>query len=130
MQKDLLENNVIPKLSFHFSWMVINYCELLDQEKKYTISKQLFRSATSIVACQMEAQKAESKAGFIHKIKLSAKEGDETQYWLLSCDYAEKYPACKHLLLKLNEIQKVLNKIIGTAKCKTPIRFLLSFFIL
>ena len=130
MQRDLPENNVILKLSFDFSLMVINYCELLDQGKKYIIRKQLLRSATSIGACAMEAQNAESKEDFIHKIKLSAKEADETQYWLLLRDYAEKYPDCKHLFLKLNEIQKVLNKIIGTAKRKTPISFLLSFFIL
>ncbi|HET9277568.1 MAG TPA: four helix bundle protein [Flavitalea sp.] len=49
------------------------------QEKKYIISKQLLRSPTSIGANDIEAQDAESKL-IIHKIKLSAKEADETQY--------------------------------------------------
>ncbi len=31
----------------------------------------------------MEAQNGESKADFIHKMKIAAKEADETQYWLL-----------------------------------------------
>jgi four helix bundle protein len=61
MQKELLENNVILKLSFDFSLMVINYCELLDQEKKYIIGKQLLRSATSIGACAMEAQRPKAR---------------------------------------------------------------------
>lgn len=129
MQKQLLENNAILKLSFDFSLMVINYCELLDANKKYIISKQLLRSGTSIGANAMEAQNAESKSDFIHKIKLAAKEADETQYWLLLCDYAEHYPACENLFLKLEEIQKVLNKILGTAKKKNPVSYLLSFFI-
>ena len=67
----------------------------------------------------MEAQNAESKADFIHKIKIAANEADETQYWLLLCDYAKTYPACENLLSSLEEIQKVLNKIIKTAKTKT-----------
>ncbi|MGZ5135961.1 MAG: hypothetical protein ACXWCG_12460, partial [Flavitalea sp.] len=62
-------------------------------------------------------------------IKLAAKEADETQYWLLLCDYAQSYPDCKHLFFKLEEIQKVLNKILGTAKRKNPISYLLGFFI-
>ena len=129
MQKNLLENNAILKLSFDFFLVVIKYCELLDENKKFIISKQLLRSATSIGANAMEAQNAESKSDFIHKIKIAAKEADETQYWLLLCDYAEKYPDCKSLFLKLEEIQKVLNKILGTAKRKNPISYLFSFFI-
>ena len=129
MQKKLLENNAILKLCFDFSLMVINYCELLDQNRRFIISNQILRSATSIGANAMEAQNVESKSDFIHKMKLAAKEADETQYWLLLCDYAEQYPDCKTLFLKLEEIQKVLNKILGTAKRKNPVSYLLSFFI-
>lgn len=125
----MLENNAILKLTFDFSLMVINYYEMLDENKKYIISKQLLRSGTSIGANAMEAQNAESKSDFIHKIKIAAKEADETQYWLLLYDHAEKYPDCKNLFLKLEEIQKVLNKILGTAKRKNPISYLFSFFI-
>jgi four helix bundle protein len=121
MQKELFDNNPILRLSFDFSLSVIGYCELLDENKKFIVSKQLLRSATSIGANAMEAQNAESKIDFIHKIKIAAKEADETQYWLLLCDYANNYPECKNLLSKLEEIQKVLSKILGTAKKKDPI---------
>ena len=106
------------KLSFNFSLEIISYCEVLDENEKFIISKQLLRSATSICANSMEAQNAESKADFIHKMKISAKEVDETQYWLFLCDSAKNYPNSKNLLNKLEEIQKVLNKIIKTAKTK------------
>lgn len=129
MQKELIEKNPILKLTLDFSLMVIEYCEKLDQEKKSIISRQLFKSGTSIGANSIEAQNAESKADFIHKIKIASKEADETQYWLTLCGYAGSYPNCNLLTAKLEEIQKVLNKIISTAKRKTPISFLFSYFI-
>ena len=116
MQKEFLENNPILKLSFEFSLMIIRYCETLELNKKYVLSRQLLKAGTSIGANCMEAQNAESKADFIHKIKVAAKEADETQYWLLLCDYSTYYPDCSELLNKLDEVLKVLNKILKTAK--------------
>ena len=69
-----------------------------------------------------EAQNGESKADFIHKMKIAAKEADETQYWLLLCDYAQGYPDCKILLQKLDELSRILNKILATSKSKEPIK--------
>lgn len=127
MQKELLENNPILKLSFDFSLMVIEYCESLESNKRFVIVRQLLKAGTSVGANAMEAQKnAESKADFIHKMKIAAKEADETQYWLMLCDYAKTYPLCKELLSKLEEVQKVLNKILGTAKRRSPLNYLSS----
>ncbi len=125
----MIEKNAILKLTFDFSLMVIEYCEKLEEKRKYVISKQLLRSGTSIGANSFEAQNAESKADFIHKMKIAAKEADETQYWLMLCDYAKEYPDCKDQLQKLDEITKVLNKILSTAKRKNPLNFILSYFI-
>lgn len=119
MQKELIEKNAILKLSFNFSLLVIAYCEKLQEQKKFVISNQLLRSGTAIGANSFEAQNAESKADFIHKMKLSAKEADETQYWLMLCNYAEGYPSAEILLNKLDEVSKVLNKILATSKTKT-----------
>ncbi len=129
MQKELIEKNPILKQSIEFSLMTIRYCEILDAAKKYVLSKQLVRSATSIAANAMEAQNSESKADFIHKIKIAAKEADETQYWLTLCEFSEDFPNCEHLVTKLQDIQKILNSILGSAKRKHPISYILSFFI-
>lgn len=129
MQKDLVEKNPILKLTIQFSLLIIEYCELLDSEKKFIVSKQILRSATSIGANSMEAQNAESKADFIHKLKIAAKEADETQYWLTLCEYSPAYPECKNLWPKLEEIQKLLNAILGSAKRKNPFSYILSVFI-
>jgi four helix bundle protein len=129
MQKELIEKNPILKLTLDFSLMVINYCESLEEAKKYVVARQLLKSGTSIGANAVEAQNAESKADFIHKMKIAAKEADETQYWLTLCAYAANYPNCDSLIHKLEEIQRVLNKILGTAKRKSPLSLLLNYFI-
>jgi four helix bundle protein len=121
MQKEQIDSNPILRLTLDFSLMLLEYCEILNESKKFILSNQLLRSGTSIGANSMEAQNAESKADFIHKIKIAAKEADETQYWLLLCANGNNYPDCTHLTNKLTEIQKVLNKIIGSAKQKASV---------
>ena len=108
MQKELIEKNPLLKLSFEFSLFILSYCGSLDQLHRYAISKQLIRSGTSIGANSMEAQNGESKADFIHKIKIAAKEADETQYWLTLCEFATGYPNTGILSNKLTELQKLL----------------------
>ncbi len=129
MQKDAINNNPILKQTIAFSLMAIEYCEVLNADKKFIISKQLLRSATSIGANSMEAQNAESKADFIHKIKIASKEADETQYWLTLCDFSTGYPSCDQLIEKILVIQKILNSILGTAKRKSPLSYFFSFLI-
>ena len=119
MRKELIEHNPLLKKSIEFSLAVIEYCEILEADKKYVLAKQLLRSATSIGANSMEAQNPESKADFIHKMKVAAKEADETQYWLTLCDFSKTYPDCKHLLNRLEELTKIVGKIFSTAKRKT-----------
>ena len=84
------KDNVIVNKTIDFSLAIINYCEVLEQNKKFVIAKQLLRSATSIGANVFEAQNAESKADFIHKIKIAAKEASETLYWLILCERSER----------------------------------------
>ncbi len=129
MQNELIEKNAVLKMSIDFSLLVLDYCDKLEEARKYAISRQLIRSGTSIGANCMEAQNSESKADFIHKIKIAAKEADETQYWLILCERSASYPSPSQLPEKLSEIQKVINKILGTAKRRTPLSYILSYFI-
>jgi len=95
------KENIIIKLTFEFALEIIEFAEKLQESKKYEMSSQIFRSGTSIGANVREAQNAESKADFIHKFKISAKEADELEYWLLLCESSEFYPSSKDLLIKL-----------------------------
>lgn len=88
----------------------------MEQLKKYNLSNQLFRSGTSIGANINESQHAESKADFIHKLKISTKEAEETKYWLLLCQHSKNYPNCDNLIIQIESIIKVLSKIISTSK--------------
>jgi four helix bundle protein len=108
--------NVIVDKSFNFAIEIVKFCELLEENRKYVISRQLLKSGTSIGANVREAQNAESKADFIHKIKIAAKEADETEYWLLICKNSQSYPYNEKLLDDLTEIIKILSKIISTSK--------------
>ena len=46
------------------------------------VGRELLRSGTSIGANYREANRAESKNDFIHKVSISTKEAAETEFWL------------------------------------------------
>ena len=108
--------NLIVKVTIDFALMIVEYAELLESKKKYVIANQLLKAGTSIGANVHEAQNAESKADFIQKLKIAAKEADETAYWLLLCQTSKNYPNCEIEQNKLTEIIKILSKIIATSK--------------
>ena len=103
-------------LTFNFSLNIVRYTESLEELKKYNVSNQLFRSGTSIGANVHEAQSAESRADFIHKLKISSKEAEETRYWLMICQKSQNYPNCENLLSQIDSIIKVLGKIISSSR--------------
>lgn len=103
-------------MTFDFSIKIVMYCELLENNRKFVISNQLLKSGTSIGANVREAQNAESKADFIHKMKIALKEVEETEYWFQICQNIETYPDCEKLLENISEIKKVLTKIVATSK--------------
>jgi four helix bundle protein len=94
----------------------MEFTELLESKKKFNMSNQLFRSGISVGANVREAQNAESRADFIHKMKISAKEADETEYWLLLCKHSRSYPDPGELIAAIQSIIKVLSKIISSSK--------------
>jgi len=111
-----MKENVILKLTFEFALEIIEYCEILENNRKFVIANQLLKSGTSIGANIREAQNAESKNDFIHKFKIAAKEIEETFYWLELCNCSKNYENTDKLIESLLSIAKVTNKIISTSK--------------
>ena len=111
-------DNVIIKLTFQFSLDIIKYCEILQENKKFVIANQLLKSGTSIGANIREAQNAEGKADFIHKFKISVKEIEKTTYRLELCKFSDGCPNADNLIEQLNNISRIVNKIIITSKLK------------
>ena len=109
------ENTVLDK-SFAFSVRIVNLNKYLTvQKKEYTISKQLYKSGTSIGANIAEAQRAESTADFVHKMKIALKEANEAQYWLQLL-HETKYLTDKEFASIHTDLLEILK--ILTAICK------------
>ena len=110
------KHNIIVSKTLAFSLEMITYCDLLYQERKFIISNQLLKSSTSIGANVMEAQHAESPADFLHKIKVAAKEANETLYWLSLCEKSIGYQYEAKYQHYIDDIINILAKIIITTK--------------
>ena len=78
-----MKENIFKNKSFDFAVRIVKMNKHLSEEKKeFVLSKQLLRSGTSIGANYREAEHAESKSDFIHKMSIVQKECNETIYWL------------------------------------------------
>ena len=78
-----MKDNPLRDKAFAFALRVIKLSRFLQEKKKeFVLSKQLLRSGTAIGALVYEAEQAESKADFIHKMAIALKEANETDYWI------------------------------------------------
>jgi four helix bundle protein len=110
------KENLIVKMSFEFALKVVDFAEVLREEKRFVFADQLLRSGCSIGANVKEAQSAESRPDFVHKMKIALKEAEETEYWLELCEFSKNYPKPKELLKEIEDLLKMLSKIITTTK--------------
>lgn len=108
--------NPLKEKSYLFAIEIVKTCrKLMTENKEYVVSKQLLKSGTSIGANVEEANQAESKADFIHKLSISNKEAFETQYWLRilrDTEYLEPNIA----LPLLNQCEELIKILIASIK--------------
>ena len=79
----MVQNNILAEKSIDFSARIVKCHHFLCKEKKeFVLSKQIYRSGTSIGANIHEGIFAQSKADFISKLSIALKEAGETSYWL------------------------------------------------
>ncbi len=116
-----MAENIIKTKSFSFALRIVKLSQFLNQEKKeYVLSKQLLRSGTGIGALIREAEQAESKLDFVHKLAIAQKEANESDYWLellFQSDYLSQNQF-QSLKTDIVEINKILASIIITTKQK------------
>ena len=114
-----MKNNTIKNKSFAFAIRIVNtYKFLVNEKKEFVLSKQLFRSGTSIGALIREAEHAQSKADFIHKMSIALKEANETVYWLellYRTEYLES-KAYNSISKDAVELLKMLISIVKSSK--------------
>jgi len=115
----MMKENVVKIKSFGFAVRIVKlYQFLCEQKKEFVLSKQLLRSGTSVGAMVREAEHAETKNDFKHKMAIAQKEINETLYWL------ELLKETKYLSIEqfesINkdaiEIIKLITTIIKTTK--------------
>jgi four helix bundle protein len=116
MGKSILRNK-----SYVFAIRIVKLSQFLQTDKKeFVLSKQVLRSGTAIGALVREAEFAQSKADFIHKLHIALKEANETEYWLsilFDTGYIEK-ALTESLVVDCKELIALLVTSIKTLKTK------------
>jgi len=100
-----------------FAVRVVNLCANLPKtEAGKHIGGQLLRSGTSPAANYAEARGAESDKDFIHKLKISLKELNETRIWLKIILKSKMLPESRlqNIITENNELGKIINASIQT----------------
>ncbi len=113
------DENPLRAKSYGFALRTIRlYKHLCSESKEFILSKQLLRSGTSIGANIAEANQAQSRADFIHKLSIALKEAVETEYWLFllrDSDYLTEKQAIS-MIEDCAELIRMLTASIKTMK--------------
>ena len=117
-----MKQNIIKDKSFAFAIRVLKLHKFLNEnEKEYVVSKQLCRSCTSIGALVREAEHAESKSDFIHKMSIGLKEANESVYWIELLYYAG-YLNEKEFNSLNNDVTEILKLLVSIIKSSKNIK--------
>lgn len=118
MHESLKKNNLIVDLSFKLAVACVSFSTVLEQGRKWSLANQILRAALSIGANIKEAQNSESRADFVHKLKIAGKEAEELEFYFEVCNASSELPDAGDLLSQTQSVIRVLNKIISTTKQK------------
>jgi len=109
----------IQQRTFEFAKRIVLLVDRLPRTLAATeIGRQMLRSGTSVGANMQEADAAESRSDFIHKVSIALKEARETRYWLKLTDATilSNDPEVQALLQESTELTKILFTIIANAR--------------
>jgi four helix bundle protein len=111
--------SILKTKSFDFAVRIIKlYKYLKKSHNEYELSHQFIRSGTSIGALIREAEHAESRKDFVHKLNIGLKEANESVYWLQllhATDYINKR-MFDSLIKDALELLKMLISSVKTTK--------------
>src|ERR1035437_9374286 len=78
-----MSQSIVREKSFAFALEIISLYKQLQSEKEFVLSKQMFRSGTSIGANIEEALAGQSRRDFLAKMSIASKKARETRYWMV-----------------------------------------------
>ncbi|NTW32008.1 MAG: four helix bundle protein [Bacteroidetes bacterium] len=114
-----MKENIVKAKSFAFAVKIVKlYQFFVETKREYVLSKQLLRCGTSVGAMVREAEHAETKNDFKHKLGIAQKEINEAIYWLellTETDYLTK-EQFESINKDAVEIIKIITSIIKTTK--------------
>ncbi|HMM03305.1 MULTISPECIES: four helix bundle protein [unclassified Dysgonomonas] len=116
------EKSILVVKSYVFAIKIVNLIQFLQKEKsEYVLSKQVLRSGTAVGALIREAEFAQSKSDFVHKLSIALKEANETDYWICLLkdtnyisvsEYESLASDCSELIyILISSVKTVKNKL-------------------
>ena len=104
--------------SYAFALKSIRLARDLRRLREYELASQLLRAGSSIGANIEEAQAASSKADFVAKVAIGAKEAREAQYWLslIRDSSTDPVPGLDGMLAEAAELIRLLTAIVKTSR--------------
>jgi four helix bundle protein len=119
---------VVKDKSFEFALRIVDVARDLRGGRVDIMARQLLRSGTSIGAAVREAEYAESRPDFIHKMSIALKEANEVAYWLelLHRTHSMDETRFEELNKAATDLLKLLTAIVRTSKRRSPGKLLRS----
>ncbi len=116
-----MSKSILKDKSYAFAILIVKLSQqLVSDKKEYVLSKQLLRSGTAVGALIREAEFAQSKPDFIHKMSISLKESNESLYWIDLLKDTKYIDLKEHsdLIQKNKELVAMLVSSIKTTKSR------------
>ena len=112
--------NVIKAKSYAFALSVVKTYKKIAPANRMAAGTQFFKSGTSIGANYREAEFAQSRADFIHKLSIARKECNECLYWIDIIHALDLIEETEHFELrqKCSELLHILTAMIKTSRSK------------
>lgn len=114
--------DTLKEKSMDFAIRMVKLHKYLEKKHIGSLSNQVLRSGTVVGALYREAEHAQSRVDFIHKLAIAQKECNETLYWLELMNKTDYISAktYKSMEKAAEEFLKLLPASIKTAKQKLP----------
>jgi four helix bundle protein len=110
------QKSILKSKSFDFAIRTIKLYQYLKKKfGEYEIAQQIIRAGTSIGAIIREAEFAESRKDFVHKLYIGLKEANEINYWL-ELLYATEYISKTMFDSMKKDSDEILKMLVSSVK--------------
>lgn len=110
------KENPLKDKSYSFAIRIVRLAQYLQKDyKEFVLSQQVLKSGTSIGALIREAEFAQSKPDFVHKMNISLKEANETEFWICLLKDTDYIPVNLFESLQ-NDVKELIAMLVSSIK--------------